>query len=137
MKHNVTLTITSLLSVLLLTIHLTQDTLRARPGTPEATGSTLIAVPILVVWLYGTLIAGGRSSYIIVLVGSIFALGMPIIHWPIFHLWTGTAGADKSAGAFFFVWTLMALGISGMFSIILAVRGLRDFRSNQDRTVEE
>src|ERR1051326_1678874 len=28
------------LSVLLLTIHLTQDTLRARPGTPESSGST-------------------------------------------------------------------------------------------------
>lgn len=138
MKNNVILTITSLLSVVFLMVHLTQDTIRAGPGTPEASGSTLIAVPILVVWLYGTLVvAGRRSGYIIILVGSIFALGMPIIHWPIVHLWTGTAGADKSAGAFFFVWTLMALGVTGMFSIILAVRGLRDLRSNQGRAAEE
>ena len=132
--HELTLIITSLLSVLLLTIHLTQDTLRARAGTAEASGSTLVAVPILAVWVYGTLVlTGRRSSYIIILVGSVLALGMPIIHWPIVHLWTSTVGNDKSAGAFFFVWTLMALGVNGMFSIILAVHGLRDLRLIQRR----
>ena len=137
MKDTLTLTITSLLSILLMTFHMTQDTLRAGPGTAEASGSTLVAVPILAVWLYGTLVLGGRrSGYIIILVGSVLALGMPIIHWPIVHLWTGTAGTDKSAGAFFFVWTLMALGVTGMFSVILAVHGLREL-SNQRRASKQ
>src|SRR5437660_9020405 len=53
MKQNVMLTIASLLSILFMTLHLTSDTVHARVGTAEAGGSTLIVVPILVVWLYG------------------------------------------------------------------------------------
>jgi hypothetical protein len=30
----------------------------------------------------------------------------------------------KSSGAFFFVWTLIALGVTALFSVILSVRGL-------------
>ena len=44
MKHQVTLTVTSFLSILFMTFHLTQDTLHARIGNPEAGGSTLVAV---------------------------------------------------------------------------------------------
>jgi len=46
MKQNLMLIIMSLLSILFMTFHLTDDTLRARAGTPEAGGLTLIAVPI-------------------------------------------------------------------------------------------
>jgi hypothetical protein len=60
MKHNLTLTITSLLSILFMTFHLTDDTLHAKVGTAQAGGSTLVAVPILVVWLYGTLVLAER-----------------------------------------------------------------------------
>jgi hypothetical protein len=81
MKHNLMLTITSLLTILLMTLHLTSDTIHAKVGTPEAGGSTLIAVPILVIWLYGTLVlAERRSGYIIMLVGSLIGLGMPVLH---------------------------------------------------------
>src|SRR2546425_13196747 len=81
MKPNLMLTIASLLSILFMTLHLTSDTVHARVGTAEAGGSTLIAVPILVVWLYGTLVlAERRSGDIIMLVGSLFASGMPVIH---------------------------------------------------------
>ena len=41
----------------------------------------MVAVPVLVVWLYGTLVlAERRSGYAIMLVGSLLALGMPVIH---------------------------------------------------------
>jgi len=30
----------------------------------------------------------------------------------------------NSSGAFFFVWTLIALGVTALFSVILSVRGL-------------
>ena len=62
MKPNVMLTVTSLLSILFMTLHLTSDTVHARVGTAEAGGSTLVAVPILVVWLYGTLVLAERRS---------------------------------------------------------------------------
>jgi hypothetical protein len=37
----------------------------------------------------------------------------------------GVGGAiAKSSGAFFFIWTLLALGVTALFSVILSVRGL-------------
>ena len=131
MKPKVMLTIASLLSILFMTFHLTSDTLHARAGTPEAVGSTLVLVPVLFVWLYGTLVlTEGRSGYVITLVGSLFALGMPIIHV------MGAGGVfrgeiAKGSGAFLFVWTLHALGVTGMFSLIHSVRGLWTLRRGQ------
>ena len=135
MNRNLTLIITSLLSILLITFHLTQDTLYARMGTAESGGSTLVAVPVLVLWLYGTLVFGERrSGHVIMLIGGILAIGMPVIHL------MGPVGAlsrparvfgdevARSGGAFFFFWTLMALGVTGMFSLLLAVHGLRELR---------
>jgi hypothetical protein len=58
MKHNVMLTIASLLSILFITFHLTNDIVR---GMEPGTLSNLIAVPILVVWLYGTLVLAGKA----------------------------------------------------------------------------
>ena len=136
MKHNFILTIASLLSILLMTFHLTQDTLHAsyaRAGTAEARGSALIVgIPILVGWLWGTLLlAERRSGYIIMLVGSAIALGMPVIH--VILAWgRGSLVLSEFARtgwAFFFVWTLFALGMTGLFSLILAVRGLRTHKN--------
>ena len=103
MKHGVMLTISSLLSILFMTFHLTSDTLRARVGTPEAGGSTLVMVPVLVVWLCGTLVlAERRSGYIIMLVGSLMALGMPVLHAMGSGSMVGREAASSS-GAFLFV----------------------------------
>ena len=131
MKHNLMLVISSLLSILFMTFHLTQDTLHAKAGNPEAGGSTLVAVPVLVVWLYGTLVlAERRSGHIIMLIGSILAMGMPVIHV------MGPRGIfagefAKYSGAFLFFWTFFVLGITGMLSFILAVRGLWGLRRGQ------
>jgi hypothetical protein len=131
MKQNLLLTITSLLTILLMTLHLTSDTIHARVGTPEAGGSTLVAVPVLVLLLYGTLVLGERrSGLIIMLIGSIIGLGMPIIHLMgaggMFH-----GQIAKSSPAFLFVWTLHALGVTGMFSLILSVRALWRLRRGE------
>src|SRR5258708_5006506 len=81
MKKHLMLNITSLLSILLMTLHLTSDTIHAKVGTPEAGGSTLVGVPVLAVWLFGALaLAERRSGHIIMLVGSLLALGMPGVH---------------------------------------------------------
>ena len=140
MKHNVLLTSASLLSILLMTFHLTQDTLHASfasAGTFEARGSGLIVgVPILVVWLWGTLLlAERRSGTIIMLVGGVLALGMPVIH-VILSWGRGTLVRSEFARtgwAFFFVWTMFALGMTGLLSLILAVRALRSRRSRQSQ----
>ena len=133
MRHSLALSITSVLSILFMTFHLTSDVLRARAGTPEAGGSTVVAVPILVVWLYGTLLlADRRSGYVIMLVGSLLGLAVPVIHV------IGAGGVfrgeiAKGSGPFLFVWTLHALGVTTMFSLILSLRGLWSFRLGPPR----
>ena len=119
MKENFTLTIVSLLSVLFMTLHLADDIVR---GMEPGTLSSLIALPILVVQLYGTLVlAGRRSGYVIILLGSLLLLVVPVIHMK----GAGVGGAiAKSNGAFFFIWTLLALGVTALFSVILSARGL-------------
>jgi hypothetical protein len=88
------------------------------PGTL----SNLVALPILVVWLYGTLVlAGKRPGYVIILLGSLLGLLVPVIHMK----GAGVGGAiAKSSGAFFFIWTLIALGVTALFSVMLSARGL-------------
>jgi len=119
MKHNVVLTIASLLSILFVTLHTADDIVR---GMEPGTLFDLIVVPILVVWLYGTLVLAGRlSGYVIVLLGSLLGLVVPIIHMK----GAGVGGAiAKSSGAFFFIWTLLALGVTALFSVILSACGL-------------
>lgn len=118
MKENVMLTIASLLSILLASIHLAQDV--ARGMSPGGLGN-LFGVAIFVIWLYATLLlAGRRSGYIIVLVISLLLAGIPVIHMR----GTGIGFASHRSGGFFFAWTLLALGTSALFSVILAARGL-------------
>jgi hypothetical protein len=128
MKHNVMLTMASLLSILFMTFHLTEDIIRGMEteGVPN-----LVGVLILVVWLYGTLVlAERRSGYVIILVGSLLGLAVPVIHM----MGKGVGGdIAKSSGAFFFVWTLIALGVTALFSIILSARGLWSQQWGQPR----
>ena len=121
MKQSAMLTTASLLTILLMTFHLTGDILfRMAP----AGLSNLFAVFILVVLLCGTLLlAGRRAGYIIVFLGSVLGLAIPVIHMK------GTRGVTggeigNSSEAFFFVWILLALGIAAAFSIILSARAL-------------
>src|SRR5437016_66756 len=89
--------------------------------------------PASAVWLHGTLVlAERRSGYIIMLVGSLLASGMPVIHV------MGAGGVfrgqiAKSSPAFLFVWTLHALGVTGIFSLILSARGLWSLQRGQPR----
>ncbi len=119
MKQNITLTIASLLSVLLMTLHLADDIVR---GMEPGTLSDLIVLPILVVQLYGTVVlAGKRSGYVILLVVSLLELVVPVVHMK--GAGVGRVVANSS-GAFFFVCTLLALGVTALFSVILSARGL-------------
>ena len=117
MKHSTVLTITSLLSILLLTLHITDDIVR---GISKAESSNT-ALTVLAVFLYGTLVlTGRRSGYVIMLLVGLFAAGMPVIHMRGAHY----AEIARSAGGFFFVWTLWALGGVGGVTVILSARGL-------------
>ena len=117
MKPTVMLPIASLLSILLLTLHITDDIVR---GISKAEPAT-IALLVLVVFLYGTLVlAGRRSGHVIMLLVGLFAAAMPVIHMRGAHY----GEIAKSAGGFFFVWTLWALGGLGGLTFVLSARGL-------------
>src|SRR5260370_3999825 len=116
MKHNVVCTITSLLSILLLTLHVTDDIVR---GISKAEPSN-IALAVLVVLLYGTLVlAERRSGYAIMLLVGLLAAAMPVMHMRGAHY----GEIATSTGGVFFVLTLCALRGVGGLTFILSARG--------------
>jgi hypothetical protein len=121
MKSNLMLTITSLLLIILTMVHLAQDIVY---GYEPGNVNNLVAVPIAVVWLYGTLVlAGRRSGYMIILLGSLLSLAVPLVHVQGKGIGLASRMANTS-GHLFFVCTLFAIGVLGLFSVILSVRGL-------------
>src|ERR1044071_237544 len=129
MKRNLMLTIFSLLTLLLLTLHLAADIVRGfEPGgLSNLVGGVLSSV----VWLCGALLlAGRRSGFIIILLGSLLGMFVPYVHMK--GRGVGVAsGIANSNGGFFFVWTLLAIGATSLFSVILAGRGLWGLRRGQ------
>lgn len=76
MKPDNTLTITSLIAIVLMTFHLSDDVVRGfEPGGLK----NLSGILILVVWLYATLVlADRRSGHVILLLGGLLAAAMPV-----------------------------------------------------------
>lgn len=116
---------TSLVSVVLMSLHITDDIVRRiSPAGADNVG----AVAIFLVWLLGTLVlAERRSGLVIMLLGGLFAAAMPVLHM---------RGASYRAiaegpGGFFFVWSLIVVGTTGALSVILAARALWTFRSGR------
>jgi hypothetical protein len=124
MKPSAILVATSLLSILLLTLHITDDIVR---GISKAEPSN-IALVVLVIFLYGPLVlAERRSGHVIMLLVGFFAAAMPVIHMRGAHY----GEIARSTGGYFFVWTLWALGGLGGFTFILSAQRLWSLRRGQ------
>jgi hypothetical protein len=121
MKQNLMLTVSSLLAILFMTLHLADDIVRGfEPGGFKNVQTVLTVA----VWLYGTLaLAGRRSGYVIMLLGSLLGSVVPLAHMR----GAGFVGGRiaNSSGRFFWVWTLLALGVTAVFSLVLSARALR------------
>jgi hypothetical protein len=129
MKDNVTLTITSLLSILFLTFHLSDEITR---GMEPGRLNMIIPVLILGGWVYATLVLNGRrSGYIILLLGAIIGMGVPILHMSGVGLVSSRIA--NSRGAFFWVWQNFTLGVISVCSFILALRGLWSLRRTKGK----
>ena len=121
MKRDLVLPVTSLLSILFASFHLVDDIVY---GSEKGVAVNLLMVAILAVWLYGTLLLPERlSGHIIMLLGSLAGLTIFLTHL------TGTGGLagieiGRLSGAFFFVWTLLALAVVSLVSLTLSARGL-------------
>jgi len=78
----------------------------------------------------GTGLAERRSGHVIMLLGSLVALAMPVMH---LRRARGVADALARPDASFFVWILLALAVTGLFSAVLAVRGLVNLQRSRPR----
>jgi hypothetical protein len=121
-----TLTIASLLSIILLPLHIGGDVFLG--FDKGGSGLVFVVVPILLLVACGTLLlAERRSGHIIMFLGGLAALGMPIIHRN--NGFTPTVA--QSPGGLLFIWTLIALGVTGGLTMILSARGLWNLRSRK------
>ncbi|MEW5916971.1 MAG: hypothetical protein AB1762_11220 [Gemmatimonadota bacterium] len=118
MTQSALLRLMSLLAIVLMTLHITDDIQR---GISPPGADNVGAVVIFVVWLLGTLVlAERRLGLIIMLLGGIFAAAMPVMHMR----GTGYVAIAKSGGGFFFIWTLIVVGVTGTMAVILSARAL-------------
>ena len=125
MKPN-TLTIATLLSIILLPFHIGGDV--ALGFDKGGSGFVFVVVPILLLMACGALLLAERKSgHVIMFLGGLASLGMPIIH----RNGGFTATVARSPGGLFFIWTLVALGVTGGLAMILAARGLWLMRSRR------
>jgi hypothetical protein len=115
-----------LLSIVLIPFHVGGDV--ALGFDRGGSGVVFVLVPILLLMACGTLLlAERRSGHIIMFLGGLAALAMPILHRN-----NGfTATVARSPGGLFFIWTLVALGVTGGLAVILSARGLWNLRSRK------
>lgn len=126
MKHNVTLTILCLLSILFTTFHLTDDI--ARGISPGSIWVEPVVI-LLAIWLYATLaLQQRRLGYVLIMIFSLLASGGPILHM---IGKKGLSAGIPSSGGFFFAWTLMALGVTSYFCVLLSARQLWNLSRSQ------
>lgn len=122
MNEKTLLTGASLVAILLFTIHQADDVVR---GMAPGGLLNLVVIAICSIWLYATLmLVGRRSGYIIVLVFSLLMLVVPVLHM----MGPGMGFGTIRGNGLLFVWTVLALGVSSLFSIALSVRGLLSLR---------
>jgi hypothetical protein len=110
----------SLLTILFLTFHFTDDVLRKSSGMDKPGFSGLFVVLVVVAWLYSILrLEGRRAGYIVGLLGSFMASFIALGHL------TGVGGdtfvteiADSTGP--FFVWAVFALGVTGLTALVFS-----------------
>lgn len=124
MKLRTTLKVTTLVSILLFSLHWADEVSRGlEPGTISALGGLLImAVWLSAAFAFGETLAG----LIVILLASILASAVPVLHMQGRGL-VGSRYANTGA-MLFWVWTNIALGVSGMLSVVLSVRALSSLR---------
>lgn len=120
MRDQRTLTVTSLISIFLFSMHWADEVARGlEPGTLAAVWGLVI----LGGWLSAALaFADRRPGLIVLLLAAVLASAVPVLHMQGRGL-VGGRYANTDA-MFFWVWTNIALGASGMVSAVLAARAL-------------
>jgi hypothetical protein len=124
-KQHDLLSVTSILSVLLLALHISQDIVF---GFDRAGLNHLVGVAMLLVIACGAVLWRDRlPGKVIMLLGGVMAAGMLPL-----HMRNGMRPEFLAKdGALLFIWTMYVLGVMGAWSVILAIQALRARRDPQ------
>lgn len=126
MKRDTVLIVLSLLNALFFGLHLTGDIVF---GIEKGGREILVGVLILAIYLYGAVGLQGRlSGFIILLLGALGSAALPVIHT------MGRPLGERFAqlpGGFFFIWTLLTTGATGLVASVLSVQAIRDLRQRR------
>ena len=124
------LTLFSLASILLASFHIADDVARGfEPGGLKHIQTILT----LSLWLSGAVVlAGRRAGYVVMLLGAILGMLISVAHMR----GAGVVGGRiaGSSGTFFWVWTILALGITSVVSFVLAATAMFGRTDPLDRT---
>ncbi|MFN0181909.1 MAG: hypothetical protein ACKVZ0_24165 [Gemmatimonadales bacterium] len=126
MKHDTVLMVLSLANALLFGLHLTGDIVFGiEKGGPEI----LVGVLILAVYLYGAVGLRERlAGLVILLLGGLASAAMPVVHT------MGRPLGERFAqqpGGFFFIWTLLTIGATGLVAFVLSVQAMWGLRQRR------
>ena len=118
MQQDKLLSVISILSVLLLALHISQDIVF---GFDRAGLNHLVGVAILLVILCGAVLLRERLlGKVIMLFGGLMAAAMLPL-----HMRNGLRPEFlEKRGALLFIWTLYVLGVNGALCVILAIQSL-------------
>jgi hypothetical protein len=123
LKQTTVLIVLSLLNALFFALHLTGDIVF---GLEEGGREILVGVLILAVYLYGAVGLPERlAGYIVLLLGGLASAALPVLH-------TGKPLGERFAelpGGFFFIWTLLTTGATGLVAFVLSVQIVWSLRS--------
>jgi hypothetical protein len=115
MDRNLLLAVISVLMLILLSLHVVDDMVH---GLDTVGPLNMIGIVVAGFLLYATLVLHRQlAGLIVMLLISIFAIGMPAIHLR----GAGIQEITRSNGGSFFLWTLWALGVAGTCGLILSV----------------
>jgi hypothetical protein len=126
LDYKAVLIVLSLLNALFFGLHLTGDIVF---GIEKGGREILVGVLILAVYLYGAVGLSERlAGYVILLLGGLASAALPVIHT------MGRPLGEHFAqlpGGFFFIWTLLTMGATGLVAFVLSVQVIWSIRLRQ------
>src|SRR4051812_45409729 len=126
MNRNVVLTAMSVLTIVLLTVHVSSDMIL---GLDRMKPDISIALTVVAFWLYAILVMPPRlPRYIVLLLGSFIGAMMPVIHTRGRGI---TSELVARPGGFLFVWVLLAVGITATLAFGLSLQGIWNLRRDR------
>jgi hypothetical protein len=125
LKNNTALIVLSVLNAFLFGLHLTGDIVFGIEGGGR---DILVGVLIFAVYLYAAVGLPERLiGCIVLLLGGLASAALPVLH-------TGSPLGERFAhlpGGFFFIWTVLTIGATGLVAFVLSVQAIWSLRSRR------